>query len=59
MNRLSLLLVHGTQVGPFVQQQLHHLRDFKPGKVFSCLRSTETSAVGGGKLKKKKKQPTS
>lgn len=30
MNRLSLLLVHGTQVGPFVQQQLHHLRDFNP-----------------------------
>lgn len=25
MNGLPLLLVHGTQVGPFVQQQLHHL----------------------------------
>lgn len=28
MNRLPLLLVHGTQVGPFVQQQLHHLHVF-------------------------------
>lgn len=28
MNRLPLLLVHGTQVGPFVQQQLHHLHQF-------------------------------
>lgn len=27
MNRLSLLLIDGTQVGPFVQQQLHHLWD--------------------------------
>lgn len=27
MNRLSLLLIDGTQVGPFVQQQFHHLRD--------------------------------
>lgn len=27
MNRLSLLLINGTQVGPFVQQQLHHLQD--------------------------------
>lgn len=27
MNRLSLLLIDGTQVGPFVQQQLYHLRD--------------------------------
>lgn len=27
MNRLSLLLINGTQVGPFVQQQLHHLED--------------------------------
>lgn len=27
MDRLSLLLIDGTQVGPFVQQQLHHLLD--------------------------------
>lgn len=25
VDRLSLLLINGTQVGPFVQQQLHHL----------------------------------
>lgn len=28
MNRLPLLLVGGAQVGPFVQQQLHHLHQF-------------------------------
>lgn len=27
MDRLSLLLIDGTQVGPFVQQQLNHLQD--------------------------------
>lgn len=31
MNRLSLLLIDGTQVGPFVQQQLHHLWDTSIG----------------------------
>lgn len=36
MNRLSLLLIDGTQVGPFVQQQLHHLRDTSSGLSGAC-----------------------
>lgn len=56
MNRLPLLLVHGAQVGPFVQQQLHHLHEF----------NTETlqppaldGAAGGGGGRKKPEIPTS
>lgn len=38
MDGLPLLLVRGTQVGPFVQQQLHHLHQFNTDSAASFRR---------------------